>query len=71
MKTAKTVLASDGPYGEEGYVIQAWHPLPRFGDNHTLIGSWLVNDQPAGISIREDSGPITQDLSRFLPHIIL
>ena len=70
-ENGKTVLASDGPYGEEGYIIQAWHPLPRFGDNHTLIGSWLVNDQPAGISIREDSGPITQDLSRFLPHIIL
>jgi glutathionylspermidine synthase len=62
---------SPGPYGAEGYILQAWHPLPRFGHNHTLIGSWLVNDQPAGISVREDHNPITQDLSRFVPHIIL
>lgn len=61
----------DGPYGEEGFIYQSWYPLPKFGDNHTLIGSWLVDDQPAGISIREDTQPITQDLSRYLPHIIL
>lgn len=62
---------SDGPYGEEGYIYQGYHPLPRFGDNHTLIGSWLVDDAPAGISVREDRTAITQDTSRFLPHIIL
>lgn len=63
--------SSDGPYGEEGYIYQAAHMLPQFGQNHTLIGSWLVDDQAAGISMREDSGPITQDMSRFIPHIIL
>ncbi|XOV79401.1 MAG: glutathionylspermidine synthase family protein [Aestuariibacter sp.] len=60
-----------GPYGEEGFIYQAYYPLPQFGANHTLIGSWLVNDEPAGISVREDQSPITQDLSRYLPHIIL
>ena len=65
------VERSDGPYGEEGYIYQAYQPLPRFAGNHTLIGSWLVNDKPAGMSVREDSSRITQDLSRFLPHIIL
>lgn len=62
---------SDGPYGDEGYVYQAYHPLPKFGNNYTLIGSWLVNDKAAGISVREDSNLITQDMSRYLPHIIL
>ena len=62
---------SDGPYGEEGFVIQAFTSLPVFAGNHTLIGSWLVDDMPAGISVREDSSPITQDLSRYLPHIIV
>lgn len=66
-----TLYQSDGPYGEEGFIYQEYHPLPRFGDNYTLIGSWLVNDQPAGISIREDSEKITQDLSRYLPHVIV
>lgn len=63
--------ASDGPYGEEGFIYQQTHLLPKFGENYTLVGSWLVDNQAAGISIREDSGPITQDMSRYLPHIIL
>lgn len=64
-------IISTGPYGEEGYIYQATHMLPKFGENYTLVGSWLVDNQAAGISIREDSNPITQDMSRYLPHIIL
>lgn len=62
---------SEGPYGEEGFIVQAFEPLPVFDGNYTLIGSWLVDDMPAGISVREDKSSITQDLSRYLPHIIL
>jgi len=62
---------SDGPYGEEGYIYQALHPLPQFGRHHTLVGSWLVDDRAAGISIREDDSMITRDMSRYLPHMIL
>lgn len=61
----------DGPYGAEGAIIQQFHPLPRFNDSYTLIGSWLVDDQPCGIGLREDHHRVTQDLSRFYPHIIL
>ncbi|MFC4698875.1 glutathionylspermidine synthase family protein [Glaciecola siphonariae] len=70
-KQAKNILSTDGPYGEEGYIYQAYSPLPKFGQSHTLIGSWLVGDEAAGISIREDESMITQDLSRYLPHVIL
>lgn len=62
---------SFGPYGDEGFVFQEYCPLPRFDDNYTLIGSWLVDDQAAGMSIREDSQRITQDMSRYLPHVIV
>lgn len=71
VKQGQTLVEADGPYGEEGYIYQAYTPLPKFENNHTVIGSWLVNDQAAGISIREDSSPITQDMSRYLPHIII
>ncbi|WP_444916115.1 glutathionylspermidine synthase family protein [Microbulbifer sp. JMSA004] len=71
VKGADTTLLSDGPYGQEGFIYQALHPLPKFGKNHTLVGSWLVDDLAAGMSIREDSNLITQDMSRYLPHIIL
>ncbi|MBF7074817.1 glutathionylspermidine synthase family protein [Glaciecola sp. MH2013] len=71
LENGRMKLSSDGPYGEEGFVYQAFTPLPKFGESYTLIGSWLVNEQAAGISIREDESPITQDMSRYLPHIIL
>lgn len=71
LQNGQPLLSADGPYGEEGFVYQAYHGLPRFADNHTLIGAWLVGDKAAGISVREDTSPITQDLSRYLPHIIL
>ena len=68
VENGKEIARADGPYGEEGMIVQQFHPLPKFGDSYTLIGSWLVNDQPAGIGIREDRELITQDLSRFYPH---
>lgn len=71
IKDNQALTETDGPYGEEGFIVQAHTPMPEFNEYYTLIGSWLVDDQPAGISIREDSSPITQDLSRYLPHIIL
>lgn len=67
----KTIFSSMGPYGEEGYIYQAYAPLPLFDGNHALVGSWLVDDQAAGIAIREDRQMVTQDLSRYLPHVIL
>ncbi len=71
VKDGKIIESSQGPYGEEGYIYQAFHALPKYGDNHTLIGSWLIDDKAAGISVREDKSAITQDLSRYIPHIIL
>ncbi|MDX7987065.1 glutathionylspermidine synthase family protein [Xenorhabdus sp. 12] len=71
IENGREIANADGPYGEEGMIVQQFHALPKFGDNYTLIGSWLVDDQSAGICIREDQGLITQDLSRFYPHIIL
>ena len=64
-------IHSDGCYGQEGHIVQALAPLPVFEGNHTLIGSWVINHQSCGLTIREDKNPITQDTSRFIPHIIL
>lgn len=64
-------IKQDGPYNDSGYIRQQLAPLPQFGDNYTLIGSWVVGDSAAGICIREDNSLITKDSSRFVPHIIL
>ncbi|MEH0873854.1 glutathionylspermidine synthase family protein [Pectobacterium cacticida] len=71
IEKGKEIASADGPYGEEGMIVQQYHQLPKFGDSYTLIGSWLVDDRPCGIGVREDRALITQDLSRFYPHIIL
>ncbi|WP_316163620.1 glutathionylspermidine synthase family protein [Bradyrhizobium sp. SZCCHNRI20481] len=65
------VSVQDGPYGAEGYIRQAVAPLPDFGGAFPVIGSWLVDHEPCGLSIREDTSPITGNRSRFLPHAIL
>jgi glutathionylspermidine synthase len=57
-----------GTYGAEGYIWQAYHELPRFGGNYTVIGSWIIGEEAAGIGIREDDSPITKNTSRFVPH---
>ncbi|PHM48602.1 glutathionylspermidine synthase family protein [Xenorhabdus miraniensis] len=71
IENGREIASADGPYGEEGMIVQQFHSLPKFGDSYVLVGSWLVDDQSAGICIREDRELITQDLSRFYPHIIL
>jgi glutathionylspermidine synthase len=68
INAAGTTLEAPGDYGAEGFVWQAYHELPRFGGSYTVIGSWIVGDEPAGIGIREDASPITRNTSRFVPH---
>ncbi len=70
-KQGQQLAHVDGPYGEEGMVVQQFHPLPKFGDSYVVVGSWLVDDQPCGMGLREDRELITQDLSRFYPHTII
>jgi glutathionylspermidine synthase len=67
----RTTAATDGPYGAQPYVYQEWKPLSTFDGNYAVIGSWMVNGYPCGIGIREDRGPVTQNTSRFVPHLFL
>jgi len=66
-----TLMEQQGPYGAEGFIRQAFAPLPSFSDQYPVIGSWLVDHTPCGLSIREDENPITGNTSRFLPHAIV
>jgi len=62
------VEETDGGYGEEGHVYQAQAALPAFEGNHPVFGVWIVDHEPAGLGIREDTRRITGNLSRFVPH---
>jgi glutathionylspermidine synthase len=71
IRKGNEVVSSGGEYGEEGWVYQAYAPLPRFGAAYPVIGSWVIGDMSAGIGIREDDSEITKNTSRFVPHYFL
>jgi len=62
------VEETGGDYGEEGHVFQALAPLGEFNGNRPVFGVWIVDHEPAGLGIREDTRRITGNLSRFVPH---
>jgi glutathionylspermidine synthase len=63
------VFETGGEYGEEGFVYQAAARIAEFDGKFPVIGSWVVTDQGAcGMGIRESDTPITDNLSRFVPH---
>jgi len=64
-------VASDGIYTQSGYIYQAYSPLPKFEHGYPMIGSWVIGGKPAGIGIRESNGLITDNFSRFVPHIVV
>ena len=63
-------LHTTGEYGKEGYIFQELFTLPKHDNNYPVIGSWIIGQEPAGMGIRESDTLITNNTSRFVPHII-
>ncbi|EWC61745.1 hypothetical protein UO65_2932 [Actinokineospora spheciospongiae] len=61
---------TSGVYGQEGYVYQAFDPLPDFDGYRPALGAWIVGDHAAGLGIRETAGLVTDDGAAFVPHRI-
>jgi len=61
-------LTTAGPYGDEPKVYQARAEIPAFDGRYPVLGAWIVGDEDAGMGIREDTTPVTTNLSRFIPH---
>ena len=70
VRNGQNDLAKSGPYGGEGHIVQAFHPLPEFDGNFPMVGCWMVASRAAGIGVREDRSLITGNDARFLPHVI-
>ncbi|MGW3092705.1 glutathionylspermidine synthase family protein [Streptomyces sp. NPDC001102] len=62
---------SDPVPREEPCCYQELAPLPAFDGHHVVLGAWVVEDESAGLGLRESSGLITDEYARFLPHVIL
>ncbi len=68
-------LSTPGPYGREGWVVQALHRLPTFARSthtrHASVTSWIVAGRPEAVGILESDGPIIfDDYSRFVPQVV-
>ena len=59
-----------GPYGAEGFVYQEYAPLPDFDGLYPVLGTWVIDGEAAGMGIRESDTLITDNQSRFVPHVI-
>jgi glutathionylspermidine synthase len=68
VKDGVTLAATDGPYVGAA-IWQDLFDLPDYAGNRPVIGSWIVDGEPAGMGIRED-GLVTSNLARFVPHVI-
>ncbi len=60
---AGPALEPEGP----DFIYQDFYQLPYQGGANPVVGSWVVDGQPAGIGIRE-GGLITGNTARFVPH---
>ncbi len=67
------VIATEGPYGGGRCVDQRLGPPTNFPDGQggvrwPVLGLWMIDQECCGMGIREDAGPITGNLSSFVPH---
>lgn len=74
IRDGEVIASNGGGYGSEGHILQEFAELPVFetnsGQRHALTGVWMIDNEAAGLCFRESSGPITDNLSFFVPHVI-
>jgi glutathionylspermidine synthase len=71
VRNRRPLFHTEGEYGEEGYIYQGLFELPSYEGRFPLIGSWIIGQEPAGMGIRESDVLVTDNLSRFVPHMIV
>jgi glutathionylspermidine synthase len=65
----KPLVETEGFYADSPCIYQEFQRLPQFDGNYAVIGSWMVNGYACGIGVREDDQAVTQNTSRFVPHV--
>jgi len=72
-------IETDGPYIGKRMVCQALAPDAVFNNvsgnprnpRYPVLGLWMVDQECCGLGIRESAGPITDNLSSFVPHFFV
>lgn len=72
VRNGSPVITTDGPY--DGLrILQALAPEAVFSDatakpRYPVLGLWMIDQECGGMGIRESGGPVTDNLSSFVPH---
>ncbi len=66
-------IETPGMYGDGPFIRQAIAPGAVFNNHlgeprYPVLGLWMVDQDCSGMGIRESAGPITDNLSSFIPH---
>ena len=69
-------IETDGPYTSGRSIYQALAPKAVFFEGsgkprYPILGLWMVDQECCGLGIRESAGPITDNLSSFVPHFFV
>jgi glutathionylspermidine synthase len=51
------------------FVYQQTASMAQAGGKTAVFGSWLIDGEPGGMGIRESDGLVTNNFSRFVPHL--
>ena len=68
-KAVAETAAEDAKVSGGKFVWQQMASLAQADGRTAVMGSWLVDGEPAGMGIRESDGLITNNFSRFVPHL--
>jgi glutathionylspermidine synthase len=66
---AATAYPLDAKAADGHYVYQQLARLAEADGKTAVFGSWLIDGEPAGMGIRESDGLVTNNFSRFVPHL--
>jgi glutathionylspermidine synthase len=66
-------IETGGPYGDGPFIRQALAPETSFANaqgqrRFPVLGLWMIDQDCSGLGIRESAGPITDNVSSFIPH---
>ena len=66
-------VETGGMYGDGPFIRQAIAPDTNIRDatgerRYPVLGLWMIDQECGGMGIRESAGPITDNLSSFVPH---
>lgn len=65
-----TLYKTGGEYGDEGFIYQKYIEWDPVDGKYPMLGVWMVGSDAVGLGIREDDCIITQNNSRFIPHVV-